>query len=99
MKPVEFHPDAAEEAREAAAHYEGVRLGLGTDFKAELDAALTRIANNPLGYAAESGAIRVCPLHRFSYSIFYEDLDDRVWIAAVGHQRRRPNYWKRRRHS
>jgi hypothetical protein len=39
MKPVEFHPDAAEEARETAAHYEGIRAGLGADFRAQLDAA------------------------------------------------------------
>jgi hypothetical protein len=29
MKAVEFHPDAAEEAREAALHYEDIRAGLG----------------------------------------------------------------------
>jgi hypothetical protein len=54
MKPVDFHPDAAEEARETAAHYEGIRAGLGADFRAELHAALARIANNPLIYAAGS---------------------------------------------
>jgi plasmid stabilization system protein ParE len=97
MKPVEFHPDAAEEASEAAAYYEDIRGGLGTDFQAELNAALARIGDNPLMYAAESGTIRVCPLHRFPYSVFYEDLPDRVWIAAVGHHRRRPGYWARRR--
>jgi hypothetical protein len=40
MKPAEFHPDAAEEAREAATHYEDIQAGLGTDFQAELDVAL-----------------------------------------------------------
>ena len=97
MKPIEFHPDAAEEAREAAAHYEAIRDELGADFRTELEAALACIRDNPLLYAAESGAIRVCPLHRFPYSIFYEDLEDRVWVAAVGHHRRRPGYWARRR--
>jgi hypothetical protein len=61
MKPVDFHPDAAEEAGETAAHYEGIRAWLGADFRAELDAALARIGNNPLIYAAESRAMRVCP--------------------------------------
>lgn len=99
MKPAEFHPDAAEEAREAAAYYENIRTGLGVDFQTELDRALARLRDNPLLYAAETGAIRVCPLQRFPYSIFYEDLADRVWIAAVGHHRRRPGYWARRRPS
>lgn len=99
MKPIEFHPDAAEEARQAAADYEDTRAGLGTDFQAELAAALGRIRDNPLMYAAEFGTSRVCPLHRFPYSVFYEDLADRVWVAAVGHHRRRPGYWARRRPS
>jgi hypothetical protein len=97
MKPADFHPDAAEEAREAAAYYESMRPGLGADFRVELDAALVRLRDNPELYAAESGAIRVCPLHRFPYLVFYEDLPDRVWVSAVGHARRRPGYWARRR--
>lgn len=99
MKPIEFHPDAAEEARSAVDRYESIRPGLGADFQAELSAALGRIRGNPQLYAAESGSIRVCPLHRFPYSVFYEELDDRIWVAAVGHNRRRPGYWARRRSS
>lgn len=97
MKPAEFHPGADDEAREAAAHYESVQAGLGADFQADLAAALTRIRNNPHLYAAELRAIRVCPLHRFPYSIFYEDQTDRIWVTAVGHHRRRPGYWAQRR--
>ena len=99
MKPIRFHPDAADEARAAAAHYEASRAGLGADFKTELAAALARIRENPLLYASEFGSIRVCPLHRFPYSVFYEDLADRIWVAAIGHQHRRPGYWARRRPS
>jgi hypothetical protein len=97
MKPVVFHVDAAQEAREARDYYDGVRAGLGDDFQAELEAAVARIKENPYLYAAESGTIHICPLNRFPYSLYYEDLDDRIWIAAVGHQHRRPGYWARRR--
>ncbi len=89
MKPIDFHPNAAAEARDAADYYEGIRAGLGSDFRA----ALARIREN----AAESGSIRVCPLHGFPYSVFYEELADRIWVAAVGHDSRRPGYWSRRR--
>ena len=99
MKPIDFHADAAQEARDAAARYEGLRAGLGLDFRAELEAALVRIKQNPQLYAAESGSIRVCPLHRFPYSVFYQELADRIWVAAVGHHSRRPGYWRRRRPS
>jgi len=97
MKPIVFDPNAAAEAREVAAHYATIRAELGTGFQAELDAALARIRDNPLMYAAESGNIRICPLHRFPYSLFYEELEDRIWVAALGHHHRRPGYWLRRR--
>lgn len=97
MKPVEFHPDAAVEANEAVDYYDGLRSGLGEDFRAELQAALTRIRRNPQLYAIESRSIRLCLLHRFPYSIYFEELVDRIWIAAVAHQSRRPGYWSRRK--
>jgi hypothetical protein len=96
VKPVVFHPDAAQEARDAVDYYEAARAGLGDDFQLELDAALSRIQQNPQQYAAESGSIRICPLHRFPYSVYYEEFADRIWVAAVGHQSRRPGYWARR---
>jgi plasmid stabilization system protein ParE len=97
VKPVVFHPDAAQEARDVVDYYEAARAGLGGDFQQELNAALARIQQNPQMYAAESGSIRICPLHRFPYSLYYEEFTDRIWVAAVGHQRRRPGYWARRR--
>lgn len=97
MKPVTFHPDAALEAREAARRYETIRQGLGRQFRDKLKEALARVKDNPLLYAAESGSIRLAPLHRFPYSLVYEDLPDRVWVAAVAHHSRRPGYWSRRR--
>lgn len=97
MKPIIFHVDAAQEAHEAQAYYDGVRAGLGDDFQTELEAALAGIKANPNLYAIASGSIRLCPLNRFPYSLYYEELDDRIWIAAVAHQRRRPGYWARRR--
>jgi hypothetical protein len=70
MKPIDFHPDAAQEARDAAARYEGLQPGLGDAFRTELAAALTRIQQNPQLHAVESGSIRICLLHRFPYSVF-----------------------------
>lgn len=96
MKPIDFHPDAAQEAQGAANCYEGIRAGLGADFRAALDAALSRIRQNPAAYAQEAGNIRLCPLHGFPFSVFYEELTNRIWVAAVGHHSRRPFYWSRR---
>jgi len=69
VKPVDFDPDAAAEARVAATRYESIRPNLGEDFRTELAAALARIRANPQMYAVESGAIRMAPLARFPYSL------------------------------
>lgn len=97
MKPIDFHPDAALEANDAVDYCDALRAGLGDDFRDELNAALARIQQNPSLYAVERGAVRVCPLHRFPYSVYYEELAGRIWVAAVGHQSRCPGYWSRRK--
>jgi hypothetical protein len=40
--------------------------------------------------------LRKCFVRRFSYTIFYLELAEQIWIAAVAHQRRRPGYWRNR---
>jgi toxin ParE1/3/4 len=98
VRPFAIHADAEAELREALAYYEQQRTGLGREFRAEFEAALNRVRQNPLAYAAEDeSGVRFCPFHRFSYTLVYLDLDDRVWVAAVAHQSRRPGYWARRR--
>ncbi len=97
MKPLVFHPDAVQDAREAIDYYESKRSGLGNDFRSELDAALSRIRQNPQRFAVADAGIRICLLHRFPFSVYFEELSDQVWVAAVGHQSRRPGYWMYRR--
>lgn len=99
MKPVAFHPAAQVEVEEAAARYEAQRDGLGQEFRSEFEAALGRIVQNPQIYAVELGEFRACSLRRFPYTIFYIDLEVRIWLGAVAHQSRRPGYWAPRRES
>lgn len=98
MKPVVFHPFAAQEAHNAGEQYEARQLGLGDVFRFELDASLVRIRSNPNLYSSEQEPIRIAPFHRFPYLIFYEEYDDHIWVTAVGHNRRRPGYWSGREH-
>jgi plasmid stabilization system protein ParE len=96
VKPVAFHPAAQAEVEEAAARYEAQRDGLAQEFRSEFEAALRRIVQNPQMYGVELGEFRACLLKRFPYTIFYIDLEDRLWLGAVAHQSRRPGYWARR---
>ena len=97
MKPLEFHPSARDEVDDAAAYYEAQGAVVGADFRSEFEAALERLARDPLLYAIELGEFRACPLKRFPYTLFFIDLEDRTWVGAMAHQRRRPGYWARRR--
>ena len=98
MKPFILHADAEAELREALDHYEGQRINLSGEFRQEFEAALQRVRENPQAYAAEDDAgVRFCPLRRFPYALVYVEMDDRIWVAAVADQRRRPRYWARRR--
>ena len=40
-----------------------------------------------------SEGLRRFVLPRFPYSIFYYEREEDVWIAAVAHHKRQPDYW------
>jgi toxin ParE1/3/4 len=97
MKPVVFHPEAEAELRAGIDYYEGQRQGLGAEFRDEVEAATARIAQSPQACPPYGDqGLRKCVLLRFPYTLFYLELDEVIWVAAVAHQRRRPGYWKGR---
>lgn len=98
MKPFILHREAESELDEAIAHYETQRPGLGIELLSEVEQAIGRIQEHPRMFARYgSRGLRKCPIRRFPYTIFYRELEDRIWIAAVAHQKRRPGYWARRK--
>lgn len=100
MKPVIFHSEAETELRLAVSYYERQRAGLGRELRQEIEAAVARIRENPMGFTPyDEAGTRKCLIHRFPYTIFFTELKDYLWIAAIAHQKRRPEYWSRRRPS
>jgi toxin ParE1/3/4 len=98
VKRATFHAEAEAEYRAALAVYERQQPGLGGKFRAQVEAAVERIRLNPQAYIPydDQGA-RACIVRRFPYILFYVELADRIWIAALAHQRRRPKYWTHRK--
>ena len=97
MKPIFFHPEAEDEFDKAIAYYEEKLEGLGLEFKAEVEDALDGIAKLPGLRAFYKGTkYRKWVLKRFPFSIFYLERDEDIWISAVAHQKRKPDYWKGR---
>lgn len=94
--PIEFHPNAVEEASEARRWYSEIDPALGRAFADELERAIARVAAAPERWACHLHGTRAFLLHRFPYLLVYRLLADRVQIIAIQHAKRRPGYWKSR---
>ena len=87
---------ACEEIREAADYYNVISHGLGTDFKRELRQLMRLVATMPLAWPPSGENTRKCLLTRFPYFAIYAPLPNEILVLAVGHQHRRPGYWRER---
>ena len=96
MKPVVYHRLADNELVESAAFYERRRESLGETFLDAVEETLAKIQNNPgLGHPGKFGT-RSWKTKRFPFRIVYLEQPDRIWIVAVAHSSRKPNYWLER---
>lgn len=88
-----FSTYAKQELHDAITYYALEYPGLGLRFKEEIIKATHRIAAYPEAWSVENGGIRKCLLHKFPYKILYSIESDHIFIIAVAHQHRRPDYW------
>lgn len=95
---VEFHPEARDEYLDALGGYLLQSTSVGRRFQQQLIWAVEQIKSGPDRWPRYEDAIRWIRLRRFPYLIYYEPLaQNRIQVLAVGHERRRPGYWKHRR--
>jgi len=66
------------------------------DFAIEVAKALDKIQDNPERFARISLKLRACSVTRFPYQVIFRLDSDRIYVIAVTHAKRRPNYWRRR---
>jgi plasmid stabilization system protein ParE len=88
-----FSRYAVLELDDAVHFYEMEFEGLGKKFKAEVEKAIRRVSEYPRAWSIESGGIRKCLLHKFPYKLLYSIEEDHIFIIAVAHQHRKPEYW------
>jgi plasmid stabilization system protein ParE len=87
---------AQADIRKAAFFYKHQARHLGTEFTAEVEHALSRVAeNSEIGSPMRRGAHKLL-VRRFPYLVIYRVLPNHVLVLAVGHQRRHPDFWLRR---
>ena len=85
--------EAEEEFNESALHYESKEPGLGTRFRDEVATAMDWIMHHwevprlrPRGY-------RRVNLRVFPHYVAYVIRGDTIWVVAIAHGHRRPEFW------
>jgi toxin ParE2 len=90
---VQFLSVAEREMRDTFDWFERQSPGLGADFLAELDLAVSRIRRFPESCPAVAAGMRRALLNRFSYGLWYAVETDAIIVYAVAHLHREPHYW------
>ncbi|MBI4517651.1 MAG: type II toxin-antitoxin system RelE/ParE family toxin [Deltaproteobacteria bacterium] len=96
MKEAIFHPDARAEASESVEFYQARLEGLGLRFLAAVEEAAERISASPEAGTPLAGGFRKRIVSGFPYNVIYRVWEEYVYLVAVAHQHRRPDYWRER---
>jgi len=91
-----FHPEAEDEFNEAITYYEGCLDGLGFDLSLEAYTSIQNASDYPHMWPEVEEEVHRCLVHRFPYGILYSIEPDGIFILAVMHLNRDPDYWKHR---
>lgn len=89
--------EAKAEFSEAVSWYKAKELGLGKRFRDEITQVFGKIMANPLLWRERPGGYRRVNCPTFPYYIPYFIRGQKIIVAAVAHERRRPHYWQDRR--
>ena len=92
-----FHPSARAELDESAVFYESRFRGLGIRFAVAVEGTVQRIVDRPQAGAPLGEHYRRRIVPGFPFTVIYRTWDDHVFVVAVAHQHRRPEYWRQRK--
>jgi plasmid stabilization system protein ParE len=91
-----FHPEAELELYEAAQRYEAEVSGLGIRFGDEVERVVDLLLEHPEIGACVDENLRHFVLRKFPFSVVYAVAGGLVYIVAVAHGSREPEYWRLR---
>lgn len=95
-KPIAYHPDAQLEYLEASEWYEWHEAGLGSRFLEELTQAEQFVSRQPSLGTPHRFDTRKRRMHFFPYNLIYTEELETIWMVAVAHCSRKPDYWVKR---
>ena len=92
-----FHEEAVADLDNAVAYYESREPGLGLEFADEIQATIEHILCFPTAWPVIADDIRRCQTRRFPYGVLYSLEGDLIYILAVMHLHRSPDYYAHRK--
>ena len=84
---------AYEEFDKAVEYYEGKQAGLGLRLMGEVDNHVRWIQENPTIPRIRKSGYRRVNLKTYPYYIAYMIHESTLWILAIAHCHRKPEYW------
>jgi len=93
LKPLSFHPEVAGDIKGSYDWYQEQAAGLGESFLNELETALDAINHFPQAWSPFRYGFKRYILARFPFSVIYKEEEKEIFIIAVMHNSREPNYW------
>jgi toxin ParE1/3/4 len=93
---ITFLEEADSEFSAAISYYDIQEPGLGQRFEDEIDRALLWLVEHHQVCPLRRGIYRRMNLHVFPYYVPYVIRESTLWVVAVAHSRRRPEYWIKR---
>jgi plasmid stabilization system protein ParE len=96
MKSSEFHPEAQDEFLEALRFYRRESAELARSFSNAVRRTVAEASDEiSIGETLRPGVHRR-RVARFPYDVIYESSDRELFVLAVAHHHRRPEYWSDR---
>ena len=89
--------EAEFELGEAIARYEEIEAGLGIRLKDEARAVISWIETHPAVPRIRPAGYRRVNLKIFRYFVAYTVRGETIWVLAIAHGHRRPEFWKERK--
>lgn len=85
--------EAEQEFVESVAYYEAREPGLGLRFRDEIAAAVDWILRYPELPRLRARGYRRVNLRAFPHYVAYVIRGDTIWVVAIAHGHRRPEFW------
>ncbi len=90
---VEFIEPAVIELDDAIAYYNVQIAGLGKKFFEEVLSSIRLISKFPSAWPKYSNHTYKIPLRNFPYNLIFSIKKNKIFIIAVAHHHREPEYW------